>query len=179
MCTKSKKVNITLCDIHLATTPQTAGLLLVAPYPLQDAADAEAAGAFGDVGFGFLVPGHACNVEMDPGCFACEDVEELGCCDGSAPASAGVLDIGDVGADLLVILVAERQAPDFFSGDIECLVELLEGLVIVGETAGVDWAEGYDAGSGAVWRRRSGGCILAGGRRSDRRPVRAGLRRPC
>lgn len=55
------------------------GLLLVAADPFQDAADAEAAGAFGDEGLGVFVPGHAGNVEVDPGGVACEDLQELGC----------------------------------------------------------------------------------------------------
>ena len=90
-------------------------LLLVAADPFEDAADAEAAGAFGDVGFGVFVPGHAGDVEVDPGGFVGEDVQELGCGAGSAPAAAGVFDVGDVGADLLVVFVAKGQTPDLFA----------------------------------------------------------------
>ena len=54
---------------------------------------------------------------MDPWGVFGESVQEFGCGDGAALAAAGVLDVANVAADLVVVFVAERQAPEFFAGD--------------------------------------------------------------
>src|SRR5579859_4039192 len=56
---------------------------------------------------------------------------------GAAPASAGVHDVSDVGADLVEIFRIERQTPEFFSRALQRLGEVLVGVFVVGENAGV------------------------------------------
>src|SRR5271165_2304028 len=102
--------------------------------PFDDTADGDAAGSAGGPGLVGVEPGHAGDVEVQPGRVADEFLEEHGRVDGSAVAGeAGVLDVGDGGADLLAVLVLDGQAPEFFAGDFEGFGEMLVGVLIVGE----------------------------------------------
>ncbi len=120
--------------------------------PFGDAADGYAGGAFGLPGFVVVDPGGAGDVEVDPGDergFAYEFFEEHGRGGGSGVATAaGVHDVGDLGFDLVAVVVGAGHAPEFFAGEGEGVGELLGGCVVVGEEAGVDEAERDADGSG-------------------------------
>ncbi len=108
-------------------------------------------------GFGVVEPGGRGDVEVDPGNrnaggvggFADEFFEEHGGRGGSAvAAAAGVHDVGDLALDLVAVVVGAGHAPEFFAGEGESVEEALRGLVVVGEEAGVDLAEGGADGAG-------------------------------
>ncbi len=120
--------------------------------PFGDAADGYAAGAFGLPGFVVVDPGGAGDVEVDPGDergFAYEFFEEHGGGGGSGiAAAAGVHDVGDLGFDLVAVVVGAGHAPEFFAGEGEGVGEALRGCVVIREEAGVDEAERDADGSG-------------------------------
>jgi hypothetical protein len=100
-------------------------------------------------GFVVVDPGGAGDIEVDPGGVAYEFLEEHGGGCGSAIAGAAcVHDVGDLGFDLVTVVVGAGHAPEFFAGDGGGVEELLGGRVVVGEEAGVEVAEGYADGSG-------------------------------
>ena len=105
------------------------GSFCVGANPFHDAADSHTGGAFSGPGLGFVEPGETGYIEMEPRGILGELLEEHGCGDGSAVAATGVLDVGDVGADLLAIFVFERQAPEAFPGAGQRVGEVLEGFV--------------------------------------------------
>ena len=117
--------------------------------PFGDGADGYAAGAFGLPGLGVVEPGGGRDVEVNPWSFVDEFFEEHGGGRGSAVAAAGAVhDVGDLGFDLVAVVVGGGHAPELFAGDGECVEEALGGGVVVGEEAGVDLAEGGADGSG-------------------------------
>src|SRR5262249_28487057 len=93
-------------------------------------------------------PGGACDIEVDPGRLLGEFLEEDGGGAGAAPASTGVHDVGDAGANHVEILGIERQPPEFFSGSLEGAGETLVNVFIVGKDAGVHAAQSDHAGAG-------------------------------
>jgi hypothetical protein len=130
-------------------------LLCVAADPLGDAADGHACGALRGPGFGGVGPGCTGDVKVDPlsggqaGGFAYEFFEEHGGCGGSAVAcGTGVADVGDLGLDLVAVVVGAGHAPELFAGDGEAVEELGGGFVAVGEEAGVEEAESDADGPG-------------------------------
>src|SRR4051812_48307601 len=52
------------------------------------------------------------NVEVGPGRFLDESLDELGAGNGAAMTAAGILHVGEPGIDQLVIVGAERHSPD-------------------------------------------------------------------
>src|SRR5689334_9010177 len=90
-------------------------LHLKAPDKLNQAPHGDARRPLGDPAFVFFHPGGTGNVEMQPWRIVDELFQEDRCGAGAAPASAGVHDVGDVGADLVEIFLVERQTPEFFS----------------------------------------------------------------
>ena len=115
---------------------------------LHQAAQSNSGRPLGDPRFLLLGPGGAGDVEVDPGGVLGEFLEEHGGGDGAAIAAAGVHDVGDVGANDLLVLVIQRHAPHFFAGLVEGLAEAVVHGVVVGEDAGVDVAESDDDGAG-------------------------------
>src|SRR6266436_5074554 len=62
--------------------------------------------AFGEPGLGLVVPGGACDVEVDPGRIAGEFLDEHGAGDRAAAfAAADVLDVGDSALDEFAVVV--------------------------------------------------------------------------
>src|SRR5208337_1233141 len=123
--------------VHATSSGDSAPFLVTA-HPLEDRADSDAAGAFGDKWLGIFDPGKAGDVEVNPGSVFDEDFEELGCRNRAAPASAGILDVADVGLDHLGVLFAQGQAPEFFASGGERRVELCPDLIVVGKGSGGD-----------------------------------------
>ena len=78
---------------------------------------------------------------MRPGRAVDETLEELRRGDRAAMAAAGVLHVGELGIDQLVVFGAERQAPDLFPAFDAGGQQPLGKLVIVGEHAGMLGAE--------------------------------------
>jgi hypothetical protein len=72
-----------------------------------------------------------------------EALQELGGGDRAAVARAGVLHVGELRIDLLVVFGAERHAPDLLPGLDADFAQAFRQLVIVGEQAGMFGAEGY------------------------------------
>ena len=121
----------------------------VGAYPFGDAADGYAAGAFGLPGFVVVDPGGAGDVQVDPRRIAYELFQEhRGCRSATVAGASGVHDVGDLGFDLVAVVVGAGHSPEFFAGEGEGVGELLGGCVVVGEEAGVDEAERYADGSG-------------------------------
>src|ERR1700722_16512233 len=91
--------------------------------------------------FLFLNPCGAGDIEMNPRSIFGKFLEEHGGVDGSAPASAGVDDVGDARFDVLFIFVVERQPPHFFAGLFVGLMEALIDSVVVRENASIGISE--------------------------------------
>src|ERR1041385_1986241 len=119
--------------------------VLKAPNKLNQAAHTDSGWAFGDPGFVVFYPCCACDIEVQPGRVVNEFFQEDGRGAGSAPASAGIHDVGDARTDLVKIFLVERQAPEFFSGPLQCSGEVLISVLIVGKDTGVVITQGDDA----------------------------------
>src|SRR6266545_2115836 len=85
---------------------------------------------------------------MYPGSVFDEFLEEHCGGDGSAPASAGVDDVGDGGLDHFAVLGVDGHAPHFFAGAFEGLREGVEEIFVVAEDSDVGVSEGDDDGPG-------------------------------
>src|SRR5579884_2481405 len=85
---------------------------------------------------------------MDPGSVFRKFLKKHSRGGGAAPASAGVHDVGDAGADHVEIFLVERQPPEFFSGALERAGEVLVNVFIVGKDTGVHAAQRDNAGAG-------------------------------
>src|SRR5271154_633300 len=149
---KSRSCRFTPLSVRMTKLYLNARYLSVAADPLYDAADGYSGRTFGGPGFGFVHPGHAGDVEVNPGGVFGEFLQEHGGRDGSAIAAACVLDVSDVGADLLTVFVVERETPETLAGCFQSLGEVLVGFFVVREDSGVLLAEGHGYGS----RQRGG-----------------------
>src|SRR5262245_46159212 len=85
---------------------------------------------------------------MDPRSFIHKFLQEHGRGNGAAPAAAAVDDVGDIGADELLVFAVEGEPPHFFSGILQSLGETLVDFFIVGEGSSIDAGQRYDAGAG-------------------------------
>jgi len=84
------RLSVDLSQVPKSEAPGAAGvsgairngndLPLELPCPLDDGADGDSGGPFGDPGLGGFYPGYSGDVEVDPGRVFGEDVEELGGC---------------------------------------------------------------------------------------------------
>jgi len=82
-------------------------------------------------------------------CFAYKFFEEHRGGGGAAVAAApGVHDVGDLGLDLVAVVVGAGHAPELLAGDGEGVSELLRRRVVVGEESSVDQAQRDADGSG-------------------------------
>src|SRR5437016_10699365 len=68
-------------------------------------------GALRDPRFSVLHPCGAGDIEMQPGCILRKFFEEHGGVDGAAPASARIHNVGNVRANVLLVLFVEWHAP--------------------------------------------------------------------
>src|SRR3546814_8025175 len=73
----------------------------------------------------------------------------------AGPPATDVLHVGDVAVDLLVVLAAERQAPQRLANRLAGGSELRRQLVVVAEQAGVLVTERDDDGAGQRCQIRS------------------------
>src|SRR5207244_4278133 len=62
-----------------------------------------------------LTAGGAGDVQMGPRPVADEFLQEEPGGEGAATAAAGVLDVGDLGVDLLAVVARQREGPDAFT----------------------------------------------------------------
>src|SRR6266481_7479712 len=98
--------------------------------------------AFGEPGLGLVVPGGACDVEVDPGRIAGEFLDEHGAGDGAAAlAAADVLDVGDSALDEFAVVVVYRHLPHFFAGGFSAGKQLVCKGLVGTEDADVDVGE--------------------------------------
>ena len=88
----------------------------VAADPFDDGAHGDSGGALGQPRLGFLGPGAAGDVKVDPRGVGGELLEEHGGGDGSAGASAAVHDVADTALDQLAVVVGAGQAPELHAG---------------------------------------------------------------
>src|SRR4051794_3060323 len=82
------------------------------PYKLNQAADADSRWALGDPALVFFHPRGAGDIEVKPRRVVDELFQEDRSGAGTAPASAGVHNVGNVGADLIKIYLVERKSPE-------------------------------------------------------------------
>ena len=108
---------------------------------------------FRDPGFLIFGPSRAGDIEVNPWRIFREFFQEHGCGDGAAPASAGVLDVGDGGPDLLFIFVVKRQTPHFFAALSIRGMEAVVHFVVVGESSSIDHAQSDHDMRRSGWRR--------------------------
>src|SRR5579864_6689651 len=85
---------------------------------------------------------------MDPRSFFRELLEEGGGSAGATPASASVLQIGNLRAHHFQIFVADRQTPHLFSGCFSRRFEAIVDAVVAGENSGIRVSESNDDRAG-------------------------------
>src|SRR5262249_41066432 len=97
-----------------------------------------------------VVPGGACDIEVNPRRVACKFADEPCAGDGAAAlAAADVLNVGEAAFDEFAILVVHRKLPHFFAGGFGGGEELVgPALVGAAEDADVDIGESDDDGAG-------------------------------
>ena len=78
---------------------------------------------------------------MQPGNVLGKLFEEHGCGNGAALTSPGIDDVGDIGTDVFLVFVVERQAPHFLASFGKRLAEPLVHGVVVGEDTSIDVAK--------------------------------------
>src|SRR5579872_7239445 len=117
---------------------------------VDEGAEGDAGGAFGEPGLGVVVPGGAGDVEVDPGGVAGEFADEPGAGDAAAAfAAANVLNVGEAAFDELAVFVVHRHLPHFLADGFGGGEELVcPGLIGAGENADVDASERDDDGTG-------------------------------
>ena len=90
---------------------------------------------------------------MQPGSVFRELFQEHGCGNGAAVASTGVLDVGDVGADLLTVVVVERKAPEALTGAVAvALGQVNAGIFSNDEDTFQHFTEGLTKSGERFWR---------------------------
>src|SRR5437588_7252755 len=109
---------------------------------VEERADGDSGRAFRAEGFRLVAPGRARDVEMRPGDSVGELLDEGrgGYRPGLAPAD--VLDVCDVGLDLLRVLLVERQLPELLADLAARLDHVVNEFLIRSEYACVHVAEG-------------------------------------
>lgn len=115
---------------------------------IEQEADTKASGPLPQVRMLLGRPRRAGDVEVRPRRVANELGEKRSRSAGPAVATAGVLDVGDVALDFVLVLLPERQRPEAFAGAFAGGAELLLKLLIVAEHAGREGTEGDDTGAG-------------------------------
>src|SRR5215469_2774492 len=93
--------------------------------------NAHARRAAGLVGPGLFRVRRACDIEMHPGRLADETPQECGSGEGTSVATAGVLEIRDVAADVFSMLLPERHGPDALRGRFAGLAQPLHQAWVV------------------------------------------------
>src|SRR5215203_5380374 len=109
---------------------------------VEERADGDARGALRAEGLGLVAPCRAGDVEVRPGDAVGELLDEGSGGDGAGLAPADVLDVGDVGLDLLGVLLVERQLPELLADLPARLDDFVDQLLIRAEDARVHVAEG-------------------------------------
>src|SRR5260370_37360992 len=83
---------------------------------MNQGADGEAGGAFGERGLGVIVPGGTSDVEVNARRVAGDLLDEQGTGDGAAAfAAADILDVGDGALDEFAVVVVDGHLPHFFA----------------------------------------------------------------
>ena len=101
--------------------------------------EGDAGGAFGEPGFGVIIPRGARDIEVNPWSVACEFADEPRASDGTPTfAAADVLNVGEAAFDKFTIFVVHGELPHFFSGGFGAGEELVRPGLIGAENANVD-----------------------------------------
>src|SRR5712692_1315571 len=115
---------------------------------VDEGAEGDAGGAFGEPGLGVVVPGGAGDVQVNPGRVAGELLDEHGAGDGAAAfAAADVLDVGDGALDEFAVVVVDGHLPHFFADGFRTGEEFIGKRLVGAEDADVDVGEGNDDGA--------------------------------
>ena len=85
---------------------------------------------------------------MNPRSVFSEFFQEHCCRNGASPSSAGVHDVGDTRADLLLIFIVEGQTPHLLASFYVGVVETIVHFVIVGKNSGITETKRDDDCSG-------------------------------
>src|SRR5712691_5469038 len=102
---------------HAALLQGTELLRLIRQDEVDQGAEGYACGAFGEPGLGVVVPGGACDVEVNPRRVAGKFADEPSTGDGPAAFSAAdVLHVGEAAFDEFAVFVVHRHGPHFFAG---------------------------------------------------------------
>jgi N-acetylmuramoyl-L-alanine amidase len=96
---------------------------------LSQCPDAHAGGTFRLVRFRFLRPRGAGDVDVHPRQIAAELLQEQGRRDGAARTPAGVREIGDLTAELFLVVVVDRHRPRAIAGAFARLTDCLDPVV--------------------------------------------------
>src|SRR5215469_18419771 len=116
---------------------------------MDNGAEGDAGGAFGEPGLGVVVPGGAGDVEMDPGRVAGEFTDKPRAGDRAAAfAAADVLNVGEAALDEFAILIVHREFPHFFPDSFGARKKLVGPGTVGAEDTDVDVGEGHHNRSG-------------------------------
>src|SRR6266851_5185982 len=116
---------------------------------VDEGAEGDARGTFGEPGLGVVVPGGAGDVEVNPWSVAGEFLDEHGAGDGAAAFStADVLDVGDGALDEFAVVVVDGHLPHFFTDGFRAGQELSSKCLVGAEDADVNVGEGDDDSTG-------------------------------
>src|SRR6266850_3505005 len=116
---------------------------------MDQGAQRDAGGAFGEPGLGVVVPGGTGDVEVNPGCVAHKFTDEPCAGDRAAAfAAADVLNVRKTSLDEFAVFVVHRKLPHFFARGFGGGEKLVGPGLIGAENADVDVGEGYDDGAG-------------------------------
>src|SRR5438309_9668052 len=97
----------------------------------------DAGSAFRNISLLAIAPVGAGDVQMGPDGLADKLAEKGRCCNGAAGSATGVLDVGDITLDQVIIVVPQRQLPRPFSRFLAGLFQLLDqGLVVAKDADG-------------------------------------------
>ena len=122
-------------------------------------------GPFARYGFAFVEPGCARDVQMHPRLAFDELLEELGCRNRAAPASADVRQIGECALQVILVIVIERHVPHALAAGFAGRDHTAEELLVVRERADVNVTQARPRSRRSAWRHPPGACTRAGSRR--------------
>src|ERR1700756_1881625 len=106
---------------------------------MDQGAQCDAGGAFGEPGLGVVVPSGACNVEVNPRSVAGEFSDEPCSGDGTAAFSAtDILYVGETALDEFTIFVVHGELPHFFASGFGAGEEFVGPRLIVAKNADVN-----------------------------------------
>src|SRR5260370_4846217 len=112
-------------------------------------AEGDAGGAFGEPGLGVIVPGGTSDVEVNPRRVAGELLDEHGAGDGAAAfAAADVLDVSDGALDEFAVVVVDGHLPHFFADGFGTGEKFVGEGLVGSEDADVDPGYRDDDGPG-------------------------------